>query len=183
MASTTYDILSSESWKNSKSYKAIKDKDTQIKYYTRMNATAEVRRLVDLESKPFGSEGEKILSEIFRLGARTSTQNDGTLNGKKIEIKCARYWAGKDNCRWQHLEPDHDYEYAIFAVLHFNGWKVWAIKKSDLMAEEVRNINKEKKSKKPVNFQGKQGWWTTKSAILPYLTPIKTKAELEAFVR
>jgi len=181
--SSTNDILSSESWKNTKRFKDIKDKETQIKYYTRMNASAEVLQLVELESKPFGTEGEEMLAEIFGMGPRTSSENDGTLKGKKIEIKCARYWAGHDECKWQHLEPEHDYEYAMFAILDFHGWKVWAIKKSDLMGEELRNINKEKKSKKPVNFQGKQGWWTTKSAILPYLTPIKTKADLEALVQ
>lgn len=169
------DILSCESWKNSARFKAIKDKETQTKYYKRMNASPDVLQLVELESKPFGTEAEEIISEIFGLGPRTSSQNDGTLNGKKIEIKSARYWAGKDDCRWQHLEPDHDYEYALFVILDFQGWKVWGIKKSVLMGEP--------REKKIVTFQGKQGWWTTKSAILPYLTPIKTVAELQAFVQ
>jgi hypothetical protein len=174
MTSTTDDILSFNHWKNTKIFKSIKDKETQIKYYKRMNASAEVLQLVELESKPFGSESEKIISEIFHLGARTSTQNDGTLNGKKIEIKSARYWAGKDDCVWQHLEPDHDYEYALLVILDFQGWKVWCIKKSLLMGEM--------REKKIVTFQGKQGWWTKKSAILPYLTPIKTIAELQGFI-
>ena len=175
MAATACDILSCNHWKNSRTFMDIKDKETQIKYYRRMNASAEVLQLVDLESKPFGSVGETMISEIFGLGPRTSSQNDGTLNGKKIEIKSARYWAGKDDCVWQHLEPDHDYEYAIFAILDFQGWKVWSIKKSLLMGEM--------REKKIVTFQGKQGWWTRKSAILPYLTPITTRAELEAFVQ
>jgi len=170
----TEDILLCNHWKNTKTFKSIKDKETQIKYYKRMNASAEVLQLVELESKPFGSESEKIISEIFHLGARTSTQNDGTLNGKKIEIKSARYWAGKDDCVWQHLEPDHDYEYALLVILDFQGWKVWCIKKSLLMGEM--------REKKIVTFQGKQGWWTKKSNILPYLTSIKTIAELNAFV-
>ena len=167
-------ILWSNNWKNTKTFKSIKDKETQIKYYKLMNAAEEVLQLVELDSKPFGSECEKIISEIFHLGPRTSSQNDGTLNEKKIEIKSARYWAGKDDCKWQHLEPDHDYEYALFVLLDFHGWKVWAIKKSLLMGEM--------RDKKIVTYQGKQGWWTTKSAILPYLTPIKTIEELQAFV-
>ena len=118
------DILSANSWKNTKTFKTIKDKETQIKYYKRMNSCEEVLQLVDLESKPFGSESEKIIQEIFKLSPRTSTQNDGTRNGKKIEIKSARYWAGKDDCVWQHLEPEHDYEYAMFALLDFHQWNV-----------------------------------------------------------
>ena len=169
------DILSSNHWKNAKRFKDIKDKMTQKKYYIKMNASETVIELVDLESKAFGTEGEEIIREIFQLGKRTSSQNDATLNGKKIEIKSARYWAGKDDCKWQHLEPDHDYEYALFVLLDFHGWKVWAIKKSLLMGEM--------RDKNIVTFQGKQGWWTNKSKILPYLTPINTIEELRAFVQ
>lgn len=175
ITAVTGDILSANSWKNTKTFKSIKDKETQIKYYKRMNSCEEVLQLVDLESKPFGSESEKIIQEIFKLGPRTSSQNDGVRNGKKIEIKSARYWAGKDDCVWQHLEPDHDYEYALFALLDFQGWKVWGIKKTVLMGEM--------REKKIVTFQGKQGWWVRKSAILSYLTPIKTIAELDVFIQ
>lgn len=168
-------ILSCDHWKNTTAFSSIKDKETQLKYYMRMGASSEVLQLVELESKPFGSECEKIISEIFKLGPRTSSQNDATLNGKKIEIKTARYWAGKDDCRWQHLEPDHDYEYALFVILDFHGWKVWCIKKEVLMGEL--------REKKVVTYQGKQGWWTTKSAILPYLTPIETIEELQLFIQ
>lgn len=103
-------ILSASFWKNSKAFQAIKEKETQTKYYKKMGCCDEVLQLVMLDSKPFGSECEKIIQEIFCLGPRSSSQNDGTRLGKKIEIKSARYWAGKDDCRWQHLEPDHDYE-------------------------------------------------------------------------
>lgn len=168
------DILSCESWKSSKAFQSILDKETQKKYYKRMGASPDVQQLVDLDSKPFGSECEKILSEIFGLGKRSSTQHDATLNGKKIEIKTARYWAGKDDCVWQHLEPEHDYEFALFALLDFQGFKIWGIKKSLLMGEmREKNI---------VTFQGKQGWWTKKSAVLPYLTPICTRADLEQLI-
>jgi hypothetical protein len=167
-------ILSFEHWKHCKAFQAIQAKETQIKYYQRMKAADEVLQLVALDSKPFGSECEKILTEIFGLGPRTSTQNDGTFNGKKIEIKTARYWAGQDNCVWQHLEPDHDYEYALFVLLDFQGWKVWGIKKSLLMGEL--------RDKKVVTFQGKQGWWTRKTAILEYLTPITSVLDLQGFI-
>ena len=167
------DPLLSEYWKNTAAFTTIHEKETQIKHYKRMNASAEVLELVQLESKPFGSVCEKIISELFGLGPRTSSQNDATLNGKKIEIKSARYWAGKDDCVWQHLEPDHDYDYALFVLLNFKGWKVWCIKKTALM--ELRG--------KIVTDQGKQGCWTKKSAILPHLTPIHTLADLHAFVQ
>ena len=168
------EILSVNHWKNSNTFLAIKEKPTQYTYYKQNISSKEVLALVKLDSKPFGSYAEQLLCEIFELGPRTSTQNDGVRNGKKIEIKCARYWACKDDCIWQHLEPDHDYEYALFALLDFHGWKVWCIPKSILMGEL--------REKKIVTFQGKQGWWTKKSAILPYLTEIKSVVELDSIV-
>ena len=170
----TEDILSCNNWKNTITFKSIKEKETQKKYYKRMNASEEVLQLVDLESKKFGTESEKIISEIFKLGPRTSSQNDGTLNGKKIEIKSARYWGGKDECIWQHLEPGHDYEFALFVLLDFHGWKVWGIKKSLLMGEmREKNI---------LVKQGKQGLWAKKSDILNFLKPIKSINDLNDFI-
>jgi hypothetical protein len=72
--SSTDDILSASYWKNTKTFKSIKEKETQIKYYKKMNSCEEVLQLVDLESKPFGSESEKIIQEIFKLEPRTSSQ-------------------------------------------------------------------------------------------------------------
>ena len=167
-------ILLSSSWKNTNSFKSMKYKDTQTKYYKTNNASPEVLQLVDLGSKSFGTQSEKILSEIFHINPRSSCQNDGIFNNRKIEIKSARYWGGKDECKWQHLEPDYDYDYVLFALLDFNGWKVWCMKK-DLLMGKMRD-------KKILTYQGKQGWWVKKSCILPYLTPIKSYDDLENFI-
>ena len=167
-------ILSVEHWKNTKTYINLKEKETQTKYYKRNNCSPEVLQLVELESKPFGSECEKIIQEVFSLGPRTCSENDATRLGKKIEIKSARYWAGKDNCRWQHLEPDHDYEIVLFVLLDFHEFKVWSIHKSTLMGDlRAKNI---------VTYQGKQGWWVEKNTILPYLHEIHSIEDLDRFI-
>ena len=163
-----------ENWKHTKAFVENKRRETQTQYYVRMDAAPEVIELVSLDSKPFGSVSESIVNELFQMAPRTSTQNDGVFEGHKCEIKCARYWAGKDECRWQHLEPEHDYEIAILAILDFHKWKVWCITKAQLMGEL--------REKKVVTFQGKQGWWTLKSAIMPYLTPIRGLECLRKFI-
>lgn len=168
------DILSSSYWENTNAFKLIQDKETQIKYYKKMNSSESVLQLVDLESKPFGSMSENIIKEIFNIGKRTSSQNDGVKNGKKIEIKAARYWAGKNDCMWQHLEAEHDYEYVLFALLDFNKWIIWGIKKTILMGEM--------RDKNIVTYQGKQGWWVKKSSIEPYLTLIRNIEEFDIFI-
>jgi len=167
-------ILSATSWKYTKTFTSIGYKETQKKYYKKMNSCEEVLQLVDLDSKPFGSETEKIIKEIFLLSPRTSSQNDATRNQTKIEIKSARYWAGQDDCKWQHIEPDHDYDIVLFVLLDFQGLKVWGIKKTLLMGEMC--------DKKIVTKQGKQGMWVKKSDIIDYLTPLYTIEDLDHFI-
>ena len=164
-------ILTSSSWKTSNAFKNIGNKKTQTQYYLENNSTEEVMKLACLESKPFGSEVEKIIREILTLTNRTSTQNDATFNSKKIEIKAARYWAGKDNCKWQHLESNHDYNYVLFVLLDFTGFKIWGIKKTTLMKDLV--------DKKIVVKQGEQGYWTDKNKIISHLTVINNIKDLE----
>ena len=167
-------LLSVNSWKHSKSFMNNARRETQTQYYGRMNAAPEVVELVSLDSKPFGSVSELMLCELFKMAPRTSSQHDGIFEGHKCEIKCARYWAGKDDCKWQHMEPDHDYTFAMLALLDFHEWKVWCITKAKLMGEL--------REKKVVTFQGKQGWWTQKSAIMPHLTRISGLECLRKFV-
>ena len=167
-------LLSVDKWKHTKAFTQNTRRETQTQYYVRMNASPEVIELVSLDSKPFGSVSESIMTELFKMAPRTSTQHDGVFEGHKCEIKCARYWAGKDECRWQHMEPEHDYEFAMLALLDFHEWKVWCITKAQLMGDL--------REKKVVTFQGKQGWWTLKSAILPHLTPIYRLECLRKFI-
>jgi hypothetical protein len=168
------EILSSSYWKNSETFLKMQQKESQYSYYKRMCSSDEVLQLACLESKSFGSQCEKLIQELFKLDKRTSSQNDGTRNGKGIEIKSARYWCSKDDCVWQHLEPNYDYEIVLFALLDFNSLKVWAIKKSLLIGDLL--------TKKIVTYQGKQGLWTKKSCIIDYLTPINSVEDLDRFI-
>jgi hypothetical protein len=166
-------ILSSDSWQKGKYFTKLIEKDSQIKYYMKNKSSDAVLELVKLESKSFGTVSENMIKEILYLGPRTSTQNDATLFGKKIEIKSARYWCA-DECKWQHIEPNHDYEYILFSLLDFHGFKIWIMKKSQMMNEM--------REKKILTEQGKQGWWCKKKDILPYLTPINTVYDLYSFI-
>lgn len=166
-------MLSATSLSNLKSFKKVSKKVSQLDYYISKNSAPEILKLVALGNKAFGGAAEDIIREVFSLGPRTSSQNDATYGTRKIEIKAARYWAGKDDCKWQHLEPDHDYDLALFVLVDFQGLQVWAINKSNLMGEL--------REKKVVTFQGKQGWWAKKSALMPYLTPIHSPEDLVQF--
>lgn len=168
------DILNPEYWRETIAFKDINKKETQLQYYKRMNSNENILSLVELDNKAFGERMEKIIREIFKLGPRTSSQNDGVYNGEKIEIKSARYWSGGDDCRWQHLEPEHDYDYVLFILIDFQHIKVWGIKKSLLMGEL--------RDKGIVTYQGRQGWWTRKCKIVPYLDEINTIEDLNNYI-
>ena len=167
-------ILNINNWSDNYNLYKKSLKLTQIDYYKKYTNDETILEIVSMESKRFGSLGEYIISKLFKLDKRTSTQNDGVRNGKKIEIKCARYWVGSDDCKWQHLQPDHDYDYVLFSLLGFDGWNVWCINKKILMGEC--------KDKKLLTYQGNQGWWCNKNSILSYLTPINSIEDLDNFL-
>ena len=169
------DQPTSMNFKNTQAFKDLENgKETQLQYYERCGSSAEIMKIVGLTPKPFGTACERMVTEMLQLEPRSSCQNDATFNGKNIEIKSARYWGGKNDCVWQHLEPDHDYEYVLFILVDFQDLNVWGIKKSHLMGEL--------RDKKIVTHQGTQGWWTKKSCIISHLQPIRSVEELESFI-
>ena len=149
-------------------------KPTQLEYYKSKNSCERILKMVALDSKRFGSIAEKIICKVLSLEPAKNTQHDAIRKEKKIEIKTARYWINSDDCKWQHLEENHDYEFVLFALLHFDCFKVWIIKKRTLIGEcKDKNILKK---------QGNQGWWCNKNAILNYLTPINSVDDLDKFI-
>ena len=168
-------ILSISYLKNSNTYKQIGNKLSQLEFYKQNNCAPEICKIVELESKSFGTFSENMIVELFKLEPRTSSQNDGVKFGKKIEIKTARYWTGTKDCKWQHIELDYDYDFIILALLDFNGFNVWGLKKSILISDlKTKNI---------LTIQGKQGYWMKKSEALPYLTPINTMLDFDNFIK
>ena len=131
--------------------------------------------LAKLENRKFGAEVEKILKSYFGLLPPVSTQHDALCSPSnkptaKIEIKSARYWANGNDCKWQHLEPNHDYDHVLFVLVDYQDIKVWHAKKSVLFKHGL------------VTPQGKQGYWGIMTQLVAsgYLNRVRTKADLHA---
>jgi hypothetical protein len=160
---------------STKAFREINDRMSQKDFYIKNNASNEILKLVDLESKSFGTTCEKIIIELFKLEKRTSSENDCRYNEYKIEIKSARYWVSTDlDCKWQHIEPDYDYSYIIFSLLDFKNMKFFILNKNKLLLlKEIGILTK----------QGKQGYWMNLSKSLKYLFEMKTIEDLEYYIR
>ena len=144
-------------------------------YYLQNHATPEIQKIVSLENRKFGSVVEKILREIFSLSPPTSSKHDAIFRrfgrmDTKLEIKSARYWAGTDNCVWQHLEPDYDYTHILFVLIDFDRIRVWLGQKDFLFSNGY------------LTKQGQQGYWAKKNNLLAsgYLLEITSETELSA---
>jgi hypothetical protein len=168
-------MASLKTWTQTNYFKNMEKKTTQLDLYLKKNSSLEIIQLVSMANKVFGTEMEGIFQEIFQLDPRENTQHDGIRNGKKIEIKSARWHATGEDCNWQHLEPDYDYEFVMFTLVDFTELKVWMITKKLLMGE-LRQL-------KIVSRQGQQGWTVTKGKLEKYLTPIQTIEELDNFIQ
>jgi site-specific DNA-methyltransferase (adenine-specific) len=163
------DIFSCLNWKTKDSYTKFKKSITQYEYYQQNMSSSEVLDLVKLDSKTFGSICENIITEILQLSKRTSTQNDGTKDGVKFEIKTGRFLKGTDDCMWQHIEPDYDYDYLLCCLLNFDKFDVYYISKNTVIELIKTEIIKK---------QGKQGYICKKSNMEPYLTKIEKLEDL-----
>lgn len=164
----------------------IKFKESQYDYYKKNTDDPDILSIVSMESKRFGSVSEQIIRGKLVISSTTDTTNDGCKNNKLFEIKSARYWAGTNDCKWQHLEFDYEYDFAIFGLLDFEGYKVYLISKKDL--DKCRNINRKNtnrislRRKKIVTHQGKQGWWCQKNHIIDYLTEITSVEQFDEII-
>ena len=166
--------MSLQQWNQTKYFKDMEKKPTQLELYIKHGSSPEILSLVRMANKVFGTEMENIFQEVFQLAPRENTQHDGIRLGKKIEIKSARWHATGEDCNWQHLEPEYDYEFVMFTLVDFLGLKVWMISKELLMGDlRKQNI---------VLKQGLQGWTTNKNKIESYLTPIETIEDLDKFI-
>jgi len=147
-----------------------------IEWYKEHGSDEKTLRIVSEENKRYGSVMEKIVLAIKLIGNRENSEHDGIKKNKKIEIKSSRYWSQSYNCRWQHIEKDHDYDCVLFVLLHFDGsLKIWGIEKSVLFGELIQ--------KNILTKQAKQGWWCDKDDVIEYCKEIKTVDDLDSFLQ
>tara|TARA_Y100000588_G_C13696443_1_gene686721 strand:+ start:44 stop:541 length:498 start_codon:yes stop_codon:yes gene_type:complete len=144
-------------------YKELASVISSYEYYQKMGAKKQILDIVKLENRKFGSVCEKIMREFLSMEKPQSSQHDAIYFEKKIEIKSARYWAGGTNCKWQHLEPEYDYEYILFVLVDFKEISVWAGKKDDVFPYLTK--------------QGKQGFWVDKETLISSGTVKKIEEE------
>jgi len=162
--------LQLKSFTDTRVYKKLKGISGQEQQYREHGASEEVMKLVKLTSKTFGTVVEEMTRERWSLEDRTNVQHDALYKGKKIEIKSARYWAGTDDCRWQHLFPTYDYDILLLVLLDYTEFRYWVIKKETAFATQL------------ITAQGDQGHWFQRSDMQPHLVPIHSLDDLNRFV-
>ena len=108
-------------------FKNMVERVSRYQYYKSLGACETILSFTKTEGKTYGTDIEKITIEWFRLLPRLNTQHDGLFPDHKtevikcghwkIEIKSSRYWGGKKQYKFQHIEPDHDFDILLTALL------------------------------------------------------------------
>jgi hypothetical protein len=140
---------------------------SQYDYYKIRGANETILELTKPEGKKFGTLMEKIIIEHLKLGNRTSTQNDGTHGDKKIEIKSSRYWSN-GTYKFQHIEPNHDFDILITALLKVDEIELRIIKKEDILPH--------------LKKQGQQGYFLYGDKTEQFCKIIKDQNDLINFI-
>ena len=149
-------------------------KPTQLEFYVKNNANENILSLVPMSNKAFGEGMQRIVSEMFGMSKPSETSHDAVYKGVPIEIKSARYWSGKLDCKWQHIMTDHKYKWVMLVLVDFQDLKFWLVSKDTIM-------------KNPDVFtqQGGaegQGRWCTMKKVLPLAHPVMSLADLDRLI-
>lgn len=149
-------------------------KPTQLQFYIKNNANENILSLVPMSNKAFGEGMQRIVSEMFGMTKPTDTGHDAVFNGVPIEVKTARYWSGKLDCKWQHIMKDHKYKWVMLVLVDFQDLKFWLVSK-DMIANNPEVFTQQG------GAEG-QGLWCTMKKVLPLAHPIASREDLERLI-
>jgi len=161
---------------NTNTFKKLvsKRKPTQLEFYLKNGASENIMSLVPLSNKAFGEGMQRIIREIFGCEASTDTGHDAVYRGHNIEVKSARYWSGKLDCKWQHIMDDHNYKWVLLALVDFQDLKFWLVSKETIRAHpEV--------FEQQGNAEG-QGRWCSMKKALPLAHPVASREDLDRII-
>jgi hypothetical protein len=161
---------------NTTAYKKlmIKRKISQFEFYMKNNASQQILSLIPLSNKAFGEGMQRIVSEIFGMTKAANTGHDAVYKGVPIEVKSARYWSGKLDCKWQHIMADHDYKWVLMTLVDFQDFKYWLVSKDTIKAHP--DVFEQQG-----NAEG-QGRWCTMKKVLPLCHPISSQEDLDRII-
>jgi len=149
-------------------------KPSQIDFYIKNSASKDILSLVPLSNKAFGEGMQRIVAEMFGMSNPLDTGHDAVYNGMPIEIKSARYWSGKLDCKWQHIMTDHKYDWVMLALVDFQDLKFWMVSKATIMANPELFTQQG-------NAEG-QGLWCTMKKVMHLLHPVASRQDLDLLV-
>lgn len=151
-----------------------KSKSTQLEFYMKNNASADILSLIPLSNKAFGEGMQRIATEIFAMAASSDTGHDAVYRGVPIEIKSARYWSGKLDCKWQHIMTDHDYKWVLLGLVDFQDLKFWLVSKEAILANPDIFTQQG-------NAEGQGRWCTMKKAV-PLAHQVASREDLDRVI-
>lgn len=150
-------------------FRNISIESKQLQYYKEHHASSNILKLVKLNNRQFGCIVEKIIRQLLKLKTISDTTCDALLEEKRIEIKASRYWVSdRPTFRWQHIEPEHNFDIIIFVAVNFSSLDIYALSKKTLLLLIQNGIVKQQ------GGGSGQGYWCDLKIVYPFLTKINT---------
>jgi hypothetical protein len=147
---------------------------SQLEFYMKNNASQSILSLVPLSNKAFGEGMQRIVAEVFGMDDSNDTGHDAMYKGHAIEIKSARYWSGKLDCKWQHIMAEHNYKWVLLTLVDFQDLKYWLVSKDAIKAHPEVFVQQG-------NAEG-QGLWCTMKKVLPLCHPVASREDLDRLI-
>jgi len=142
-----------------------KQKPTQLQRYIEADAPDEIMYFMNKQNGK-GLACERLAREKFpSLDVRAGDSgHDHLLGNLKVEHKTSGLWNGVE-FKWQHIEPNHDWDFLILTAIGFHDIRWFFMSKSDFLNLKVEEEITQ--GKKGVSFEG---YWFTMTQGERYLT-------------
>jgi hypothetical protein len=99
---------------------------------------------------------------------------------KRLEQKTSGLWSDDPlSYRWQHIEPDHEWNGLLLVGIALDTVKVWGMTRESFQACVDSGLATRQGN---ADEQSYQGYWMTCTNVLQHLVPIEGESSLQAFV-
>lgn len=169
---------------------AARRKESQLRRYMRLGAAPEILQLIELGGgQAMGTACERLLRwEWTSLKTRESGQTGYdhraqcpvSQEWKRLEQKTSGLWSDDPTSyRWQHIEPEHEWNGLILVGIAVESVKVWGMTREAFQTCAETGLATRQGN---ADEQSYQGYWMTCSSVLPHLTPLTDENDLQSFL-
>lgn len=162
-------------------------KMSMFERYEEHGSPRDILRLAMLNSKSLGKVAEDFARYRFPfLKPSKSNEFDHIMTPHhyfNVEQKTSRLWEN-DDFKWQHIEPDHSWDYLLFCGIGYQDVQFWILTRANFhVLVKKAEITIQGSKKERTEKGSDEGYWCWYSDIKELLIPVHSEEQLRAYFK